>query len=154
MANYTGGCACGAVRFEATAEPIRVGLCHCSTCRKHHGSAFNPFVVFKAKDVFIAGALKSWRSSDHATRLSCEICSSPVCQNEDEGDEIELHAGSFDEPGLFTPQYENWVGRRESWLPPLGVPQRDTDAGYEARHAAPNPRVAETLSRFFRQTVL
>ena len=134
MRTYTGGCACGAVRFEAVGEPLRTGLCHCMTCRKHHGSAFNPFAVFRAEDVLIAGTLRPWSSSDHATRSSCEICSSPICQREDDGSEIELHLGSFDEPSVFAPAYENWVPHREAWLPQLGLPQRQTDMGHERRH--------------------
>ena len=132
---FTGGCACGAVRFEVSQPPLRVGLCHCMTCRRKHGSAFNPFVVFKAEDVLVAGALRAWRSSEHASRFSCETCASPICQQEDEGGEIELHLGSFDDTSLFPPMYENWIVYRESWLPYLDVPQRKTDLGYMTRQA-------------------
>lgn len=137
MATYMGGCACGAVRFEATGEPKRAGLCHCMTCRKKHGSAFNPFVVFRFEDVLIAGALQSWRSSDHASRLSCAVCASPICYQEDGADEIELNFGSFDDASLFSPSYENWVVHRESWMPALGVPKRATDPTFEARTQLP-----------------
>ena len=133
MTAHKGGCACGAVRFEATGDPLRVGLCHCLTCRKHHGAAFNPFVVFKTEDVLIAGSLREWRSSEHATRFSCEVCSSPICQKEDDGDETELHIGSFDDVSLFAPIYENWVVHREDWLPRWGLPERETDLGHERR---------------------
>ena len=135
MTAAKGGCACGAVRFEALGEPMRVGLCHCMTCRKHHGSAFNPFVVYKFQQVLVAGSLKTWRSSEHSSRMSCEICGSPICQQEDDSGEIELHFGSFDDTSLFAPMYENWIVHREDWLPPLGLPQRPTDLGFEQRHA-------------------
>ena len=136
MARYVGGCACGAVKFEAVGKPLRAGLCHCLTCRKFHGSAFNPFVVFRFHQVFIAGSLKAWRSSDHASRLSCGVCSSPICYQEDDGAEIEMNMGSFDEPSLFAPTYENWIGSREDWLPHLGLPERPTDLGFERRRQA------------------
>lgn len=134
-APHTGGCACDAVRFEAHGQPLRVGLCHCLTCRKHHASAFNPFVVFPRDQVTITGLLRPWRSSDHATRLSCDICSSPICQQEDDGDEIELHLGSFDQTSLYDPQYENWIVHRENWLPRLGLPGNITDRGTQVRAA-------------------
>ncbi len=133
MTAFTGGCACGAVRFEVTGRPLRIGLCHCMTCRKHHASAFNPFVVFKFEHVSIAGSLRTWRSSDHASRLSCEICSSPICQQEDEGDEIELHIGSFDETNIFTPLYENWSVHREAWLTNLEFQSHRTDLVHDTR---------------------
>jgi hypothetical protein len=41
-----GGCACGAVRYVAEGGPLRVGLCHCLTCRKRHGAPFNAFAAF------------------------------------------------------------------------------------------------------------
>ncbi|RYD89156.1 MAG: aldehyde-activating protein, partial [Sphingomonadales bacterium] len=35
---FTGGCLCGAVRYEAAGEPIVSGHCYCSDCRKASGS--------------------------------------------------------------------------------------------------------------------
>jgi hypothetical protein len=47
------------------------------------------------------------------------------------GGEVELSLGSFDSPGLLTPQYESWTIRREPWLTPLAIPQylQDRPAG-------------------------
>jgi hypothetical protein len=38
-------------------------------------------------------------------------------------DEIEVHLGALDAPNQFTPGYENWIVRRESWLPPFPLAQ-------------------------------
>ena len=48
-----GGCACGRVRYTVAGEPLRVGLCHCTSCRQESGSAFTAYAV--------------WRSSRRAT---------------------------------------------------------------------------------------
>lgn len=45
-----------------------------------------------------------------------------------EGTEVELLAGSFDEVGVFAPQYEAYASRREPWLPDLGIRQQSADA--------------------------
>lgn len=120
-----GGCACGAVRFAVAGEPIRAALCHCMTCRKAHASAFNPFIVFKREQVELTGALASWKSSAHYDRRFCPMCGSRLAGFDDDGDEIELSLGSFDEVGVFGPQYESWVERREPWLKPLDLPQNE-----------------------------
>ena len=120
-----GGCACGAVRFTARGKPLRVGLCHCMTCRKTHASAFNAFAIFRADQVAISGESASWRSSPEYDRHFCAKCGSGVFGRN--GEEVELSIGSFDEPGLFEPEYELWISRREPWLAPLDVRQFETN---------------------------
>ena len=120
-----GGCACGAVRFTARGEPLRVGLCHCMTCRKTHASAFNAFAIFRSDQVQISGESESWKSSPGYDRHFCARCGSGVFGRD--GEEVELSIGSFDEPGLFEPEYELWIGRREPWLAALDVRQHETN---------------------------
>ena len=128
-----GGCACGALRFEARGEPLHVGLCHCMTCRRRHGAPFNAFATYAAGQVRWEGPGSRWRSGDHSLRLGCAACGSPLFWADDGGQFIELHLGSFDETGTLSPQYEIWTIRREPWLPPLPVPQYDRDrTGEEA----------------------
>ena len=122
-----GGCACGAVRFRAQGEPVRVGLCHCMDCRKAHASAFMGFTVFDRAKVELSGDTRKWLSKACYERLFCPVCGSRVAGIDTNSDEIELPLGSFDNVGLFTPQYENWIIRRERWLQPLAVPQNDRD---------------------------
>ena len=120
-----GGCACGAVRYVASGGPLRVGLCHCLTCRKRHGAPCNAFAAFRADKVRIEGRTQVWAGAEHGLLHGCPICGSPLFWTADEegDDEIEIHLGGLDEIGQFTPQYEVWVKRREPWLPPLNVPQ-------------------------------
>jgi hypothetical protein len=35
--------------------------------------------------------------------------------------ETEVHLGTLDAPDAFTPSYELWTIRRESWLPPFAL---------------------------------
>jgi hypothetical protein len=121
----TGGCACGAVRFQTRGEPDRAGLCHCMTCRKAHAAAFNPFVVFAADQVEVTGETASWESAPGYDRRFCPRCGARVFGGH--GGEYEISLGSFDTPAEFAPQYESWVIRREPWLPDLGLPRNDRD---------------------------
>ena len=111
----TGGCACGQLTFKTTGEPKRVGLCHCMTCRKISGAAFNAFVIFPVDQVTIAGQIRTWSATPESERCFCPICGSQVFDR-DKGDEIEIKLGAFEEPNLFTPTYEAWTKRREAWL--------------------------------------
>jgi hypothetical protein len=136
-----GGCACGAVRFEASGEAIRAGLCHCMDRRKAHASAFMGFAVYRRDKVEIRGENGSWASKPWYQRHFCPACGSRVSGVDTRSDEIELPIGAFDEVGAFAPQYENWVIRREPWLAALGVPQNSRDgrsnsAGDHQRTAA------------------
>ena len=112
MECFTGGCLCGAVRFEASGQPYRVGLCHCLDCRKHHGALFHASAIFPQEAVKVAGETR-----DYAGRHFCPRCGSSVFART--GDEIEVHLGTLDAPDQLVPSYEGWVIRREAWLPPF-----------------------------------
>lgn len=130
----TGGCACGAVRFIVRGAPVRAGLCHCMTCRKAHGSAFNPFVVYRREQVAMTGNIRYWQNSARYQRAFCPVCGSRIMASFDDTDEIELSLGSFDDPGVIAPHYESGVIRREPWLPALPVRQNDRDPPEEGDH--------------------
>ncbi len=112
MNRFAGGCLCGDVRFVASGQPDRVGICHCLDCRKHHGALFYAAAIFAAEAVSIEGETRGF-----AGRNFCPRCGSSVFARS--GDEIEVYLGSLDAPDQLTPTYESWVVRRESWLPPF-----------------------------------
>lgn len=117
MDRFTGGCLCGRVRVTAAGRPNRVGLCHCLDCRQHHGTLFHASAIFPADRVAIEGETR-----DYAGRFFCPECGSSVFGRS--ADEIEVGLGAFDVPGQFTPTYELWTVRRESWLPPFPLKKR------------------------------
>src|SRR5213596_1551536 len=49
MKTITGGCACGAIRYEVTAEPIVTFNCHCRDCQKTTGGPYTPVFYVPAK---------------------------------------------------------------------------------------------------------
>lgn len=112
MERFTGGCLCGDVRIVATGRPFRVGLCHCLDCRKHHGALFGASAIFPRDAVTISGETR-----DYAGRSFCPRCGSSVFAST--SDEIEVALGALDTPDQLAPTYENWVIRREAWLPPF-----------------------------------
>ncbi len=114
---FTGGCLCGNVRFVASGQPRRVGICHCLDCRKHHGALFYAAAIFPHDAVAVEGDTASY-----AGRFFCPRCGSSVFARS--GDEIELHLGALDAPDQLTPTYECWTVRREAWLPAFPLQRR------------------------------
>ena len=112
MAQVTGGCLCREVQFVAEGDPLRVGICHCMDCRKHHGALFHASAIYPQQAITVTG-----RTQDYQGRHFCPRCGSSVFSCSD--DEIEVNLGALDAPNQFTPTYELWTSRREHWLPPL-----------------------------------
>lgn len=110
MMTRAGGCQCGAIRFTVTGAPVRVGLCHCTDCRRYGGSAFSFFAIWPRSAYEATG-----ETSTYAGRSFCGTCGSRVASLRD--DEAEIMVGSLDEaPSDLIPEYELWVFRREGWM--------------------------------------
>ena len=110
----TGSCICRGVTFRVTGDPLRVGICHCTDCRKASGSTFSAFAVWPRE----AFEQMTGFTGTYAGRSFCSTCGGRVASIRD--DEVEVMIGAFDEvPTDLTPEYELWTGRRESWLNPL-----------------------------------
>ena len=60
---YTGGCQCGAVRYEAAGPPSRTHFCHCRMCQKALGNLFAALAPFKRADVV------DWMYTEADTRI-------------------------------------------------------------------------------------
>lgn len=112
MDEVSGGCLCGAVRFEARGAPKRIGLCHCEDCRRHHGALFGGVAIYDQRDVTVTGPTRTY-----VDRVFCPVCGSSLCSTT--GTEIELHLGALDAPEQFRPSYELWTERRPGWLPAI-----------------------------------
>ncbi len=117
MTSYTGGCLCGNIRVTARGAPLRVGICHCLDCRKHHGALFHASAIFRSDAVTVTGATR-----DYQGRHFCPTCGASVFGRT--GDEVEINLGSLDAPDQLQPSYELWGIRREAWLPPFPVERR------------------------------
>jgi hypothetical protein len=123
---YTGGCLCGALRYEADGEPLFAGHCYCEDCRRASGSGFIPFMGFPRSAVRFSGppsrifTSKAANGKD-AVRNSCPVCSSLVFGGEVGKDAtFTIYAGSLDDPSSFHPKVAIFTRGRPEWavLPP------------------------------------
>jgi hypothetical protein len=122
---YTGGCLCGAVRYEARGGPLITGHCYCADCRKASGSGFIPFMGFRGSAVRFSGETLRFRSKAasgrEAVRNSCMICGSLVFGGEvGKDDSHTIYAGSLDDPSSFHPKIAIFTRDRPIWavIPP------------------------------------
>jgi len=118
---HCGGCLCGGVRFEVTAEPGGAAICHCTDCRRITGSAFNISLPVTLADFRItAGAPKAYAtiadSGNALTRYFCPDCGSPLyTASPVHPDTVYVKAGAFDEPDLVKPHHQSWMRSRVPW---------------------------------------
>jgi len=74
-----GRCLCGALAYELDGPFSAMIHCHCSICRKHHGTGFATFVVGPVAGFrWTSGEdkLVRYRSSHSAVRAFCSVCGS------------------------------------------------------------------------------
>jgi hypothetical protein len=73
----SGGCHCGAVRYQVTGTPQHVALCHCKDCRKSAGAPMVAWAAFaEAELVVTQGEPVTHNSSGTAMRSFCGTCGS------------------------------------------------------------------------------
>lgn len=119
--HYTGGCACGAVRYEARAEPIFENHCQCRDCQRRSGTGHGSYLTFPSRaDVTTFGAATEWRvagdSGSEKIHAFCPVCGTPVwLAFAAAPDLIAVHAASLDDPGRFAPTVVTYATRRWAW---------------------------------------
>ena len=109
-------CLCGAVSWELEGPFEWMSHCHCSRCRKAHGSAFATYVAGPAAGFRLRGGERSVRyeSSPGFFRCFCECCGSVVPGDPTAG-RIFVPAGNFaDDPGV-RPLAHIFVASRAPW---------------------------------------
>src|SRR5438309_89301 len=85
---FTGGCACGAIHYESSAEPLAMLHCHCRDCQRSSGGPFSSFIVVP-KDEFkiLRGTLRFHASPSevggNTNRGFCPECGSPILARPD-----------------------------------------------------------------------
>ncbi len=114
----TGGCLCGAIRYEFEGRPDWVVHCHCATCRKHVSSPIATFVgVRRERFRLTRGEPRAYASSPGVRRSFCAACGSPIAYEADRvADEIHLYHGTLDDPKSLAPEAHVHAGEKLPWF--------------------------------------
>ncbi|MEZ5715782.1 MAG: GFA family protein [Paracoccaceae bacterium] len=98
----TGGCYCGALRYEAKGQPVLEAQCHCRECQYISGGGPNYFMMMpKDGFTFTAGAPASFTRPDldrPVTREFCPTCGTHVVTRLPWRDYVVLKVGTLDDP--------------------------------------------------------
>jgi hypothetical protein len=124
-----GGCLCGKVRYSADAEPIFAGVCHCATCQKGTGTAFNAVVAVPKPLVSLSGTVSTYEGrgdTGNATyRRFCPECGSPVAvEAAIMADVVMIPIGTLDDPSAVKPAMQIYCDSAQPWALLEGGVQR------------------------------
>jgi len=128
----TGGCLCGAVRFEVTAPPVWAGYCHCTRCQRRTGTAASAGARIAPGSLRVTAGqelVRAWDPPDGGfSKVFCSACGSALwSRSQDDPQVMSVRLGAIDgDPGI-RPQYRQFVAYAAPWepIPDDGLPRYD-----------------------------
>ncbi len=119
-AALTGGCACGAVRYESGSGAQFSLHCQCRQCQRASGTGHGSSMVVPVETFTLTGELRFFdQQSDSGNIVSrgfCPVCGSPVLnRNSGYPDMRYIHAGSLDDPSVFKPDAVVFSESAQPW---------------------------------------
>jgi len=118
---FSGGCACGAIRYSCSEAPVRMLNCHCRDCQKAGGSAYSATLIVAAHAIHLtAGAPRQFEtiaeSGNTAVRRFCGNCGTPLFASSSGRPAFTaIRAATLDDPAAYEPEADVWVGSAQPW---------------------------------------
>jgi hypothetical protein len=121
--HVSGGCHCGAVRYEAEVDPGKVGVCHCSDCQRLSGTAFRVTVPSELGSFrLLNGTPRVYTKTAESGRLReqafCEKCGSQLYAVSPGAEPrvYSLRVGTVDQRAQLVPKVQSWARSRLPWI--------------------------------------
>ena len=126
----TGGCLCGAVRFEVTSPPIASSYCHCTRCQRRTGGATSAQARLAPDSLRILSgedALGTFAPETGFPKLFCSRCGSALFSRSPDSTIWSVRLGAFDSDPGIRPQWRQFVAYAAPWepIPDDGLPRYD-----------------------------
>ncbi|MGX1099720.1 GFA family protein [Amorphus sp. MBR-141] len=117
---FTGGCACGDVRYACGEAPRLVGHCHCEDCRRSSGTGHTTHVIVDEAAFQLTGAVATYErvgdSGETVTRTFCPRCGSQIfARYAIRQGTIHVRASSLDDAALLSPGLIVYASRQLGW---------------------------------------
>jgi hypothetical protein len=119
----SGGCQCGAVRYEVTGPPVSVYACHCTECQKQSGSAFAMAAVIPQEHFRITQGTPHMfaRKASMTKTLECWFC--PACGTRlyhlpggVDYPNRNVKPGTLDDTSWLAPTIHFWTRSKQDWV--------------------------------------
>jgi hypothetical protein len=114
----TGGCHCGAVRYEVEGAPEHHCLCFCSDCRRHAGAPMVGWALFPNERFrIVQGSPRTYASSEHALRHFCADCGTSLFYTNEQifPSQTDIQTGTLDDPNALGPQARIQLADAPEW---------------------------------------
>lgn len=119
----SGGCQCGAVRYEAQGEPLHHALCHCNDCRASAGAPAVGWIAFPADQVLLTqGETATYQGKGAARRQFCPRCGTGLLYTNAEmlPGIVDIQSATLDEADSIGPAIQIQCAERLSWFEGVG----------------------------------
>ena len=125
----TGGCGCGAVRFEVSAPLTAALYCHCTRCQRRTGTGASASARVEPGSFKIVSGedrLRAWRPEGGWEKWFCGECGSAVYSRHPvKADRVGVRLGAFDEDPGVRPSLRQFISYAAPWepIPDDGLPR-------------------------------
>ncbi len=119
MPMITGGCHCGAIRYQIDGQPVVHALCHCTDCRRHSGAPMVGWAMYPEAAVTLTkGTPRVYTSSPQGRRHFCADCGTGLFYVNGEilPSLIDVQSATLDDPDLVPAQVHIQVAERLKWM--------------------------------------
>jgi hypothetical protein len=121
MAAREGGCACGAVRYRLTSEPLIVHCCHCLNCQRQTGSAFVVNLLIEGDRIELTAGEPQPVDVPRDDGSKQRVYRCPECQvavfSEYGGPAVRfVRGGTLDDPKGVTPDVHIYTKSKVGWV--------------------------------------
>ena len=114
----SGGCQCGAIRYELSGPPDRVSICHCRDCQMSAGAPMVAWAVMPAGNLrIIRGTPATINSSGDSFRRFCSQCGTGLFYVNETflPGLVDVQSVTLDDPSAFAPDAQVQTAEQPAW---------------------------------------
>lgn len=140
---HSGGCQCGALRYQITGPLGHSGVCHCRMCQKAGGNFGMVLLTTPIRQFeWTRGKPAEFASTPVTVRGYCDRCGTPLYMHETGDGNYEITVGSLDTPDIAPPVDEVGIESKRTWFDKIA-----TLPGHSTSHDRAPQDLAKLVTR-------